>query len=94
MSDNTPPEPAPPSEADAPTIVANVSGGVSLDAQRDVTFGGDVVGRDKVTTNIDKDGVTISGLLGMVGIGKTMLVLVQTNYSLTLTQYGHRMSSN
>ena len=26
----------------------NVSGGVDLDAQRDVIFGGDVVGRDKI----------------------------------------------
>ena len=30
--------------------VADVSGGVNLDAQRDVTIGGDVVGRDKITS--------------------------------------------
>ena len=94
MSDNAPPEPAPPSEADAPTIVASVSGGVNLNAQHDVDIGGDVVGRDKVTTNIDKDGVRISGLQCMGGVGKTALVLVQTYFSLTLTQYGHRLSSN
>ena len=32
------------------TSVINVSGGVNLDAQRDVTIGGDVVGRDKITS--------------------------------------------
>jgi hypothetical protein len=42
----------------------------------------------------ETDGVTISGLQGMGGTGKTVLVLVQTDFSLTLTQYGHRMSSN
>jgi tetratricopeptide (TPR) repeat protein len=35
------------------TTTTNVSGGVDLDAQRDVVIGGDVVGRDKiVTTNV------------------------------------------
>ncbi len=31
------------------TSVTTVSGGVNLEAQRDVTIGGDVVGRDKIT---------------------------------------------
>jgi hypothetical protein len=52
MSDNPPPEPATPAEAaGTPTTVTKVSGGVNLDAQRDVNIGGDVVGRDKVTSN-------------------------------------------
>jgi eukaryotic-like serine/threonine-protein kinase len=47
MFDNPPPEPTSPAEAGTPTTVTNVSGGVNLDAQRDVNIGGDVVGRDK-----------------------------------------------
>lgn len=34
------------------TEVTEVSGGVGIDAQRDVTIGGDVVGRDKIIQNI------------------------------------------
>jgi hypothetical protein len=52
MSDNPPPEPA---EAGTPNTATNVSGGVNLDAQRDVNIGGDVVGRNKTTT-IDTSG--------------------------------------
>jgi tetratricopeptide (TPR) repeat protein len=33
-----------------------ISGGVNVDAQHDVNIGGDVVGRDKTTTNIDTGG--------------------------------------
>jgi len=51
MFDN-PPEPALPPEAGTPTTSANISGGVNLDAQRDVTIGGDVVGRDKIVQTI------------------------------------------
>ncbi|HTP10246.1 MAG TPA: NACHT domain-containing protein, partial [Anaerolineae bacterium] len=47
MSDNLPPEPSPSAEAGAPSTVTNISGGVDLDAQRDITIGGDVIGRDK-----------------------------------------------
>ena len=50
MPDNPPPEPDPPAEAGNPTTVTNTSGGVNLDAQRDVNIGGDVVGRDKVVS--------------------------------------------
>jgi hypothetical protein len=155
MSEN-PLEPPPPAEAGTTTAATKVSGGVNLDAQHDVNIGGDVVGRDKVTTNIDTgggayvagnvnvgsggefvgrdkiiyeapppivtslhqlpppphdftgreaeltelmtkaeaEGVTLSSLQGMGGTGKTVLILVQTDSSLTLTQNGHRMSSN
>ena len=34
-----------PAEATRPTTVISQSGGVDIDAQRDVTIGGDVVGR-------------------------------------------------
>jgi hypothetical protein len=44
------------SDPDSTTNITNVNGGVNLDAQRDVNIGGDVVGRDKVTTNIDTGG--------------------------------------
>ena len=51
MSDSPKPEPQLPAEAGDPTSVTNISGSVSIDAQRDVTVGGDVAGRDiiKVT---------------------------------------------
>lgn len=39
-----PPQP----ESPQPTEVTSISGGVDLDAQRDVNIGGDVVGRDKI----------------------------------------------
>src|SRR5512141_1569951 len=39
-----------PQEAESSNSVTNVSGGVNLDAQRDVNIGGDVVGRDKIMT--------------------------------------------
>jgi hypothetical protein len=51
MADNPPPAPAPPAETGTPNTVANVSGGVNINAQGgDVHIGGDVVGRDKITT--------------------------------------------
>jgi GNAT superfamily N-acetyltransferase len=50
------PEPTSSTEADTPNTVTNISGGVDLDAQHDVNIGGDVVGRDKTTANIDTGG--------------------------------------
>jgi hypothetical protein len=47
MTDSTPLEPVSPIETSL--SVTNVSGGVNVDAQRDVNISGDVVGRDKVT---------------------------------------------
>ena len=41
----------PPNKDEQSTSITNVSGGVNVDAQRDVTIGGDVVGRDKITQN-------------------------------------------
>ena len=41
MSDNAQPEPTLPTEAGTPNTVTNVSGGVNLDAQRDVNIVGD-----------------------------------------------------
>jgi tetratricopeptide (TPR) repeat protein len=38
-------------------LITNVSGGISLDAQRDVNIGGDVVGRDKITEIVTGDKV-------------------------------------
>ena len=48
MPDNPPLEPEPPAESGTTATIANVSGGVNLDAQRDVIIDGDVVGRDKI----------------------------------------------
>ena len=48
MTDSTPLEPVSPIETSL--SVTNVSGGVNVDAQRDVNVSGDVVGRDKITT--------------------------------------------
>ncbi|HUL11090.1 MAG TPA: tetratricopeptide repeat protein [Methylococcaceae bacterium] len=46
MPDTSPPNP----EIDPPTSsVASISGGVNMDAERDIVVGGDVVGRDKIT---------------------------------------------
>jgi WD40 repeat protein len=50
MSDNPSSETKPPAEAGTPTTVTNVSGGADLNAGRDITIGGDVVGRDKVVS--------------------------------------------
>ena len=47
------------------TPVTSVSGGVSLDAQRDVTIGGDVVGRDKITVGYTVE--QVSTLLTQIG---------------------------
>lgn len=52
MSDNPSPGPTPPAETGTPNTAANISGGVNLDAQRDVHIGGDVVARDKIVQNI------------------------------------------
>jgi tetratricopeptide (TPR) repeat protein len=59
---------------DRPTTVTSVSGGVNVDAQRDVTIGGDVVGRDKITStqntwnNIRHIIVSPWGLIGLAVI--------------------------
>jgi WD40 repeat protein len=44
-----------PVEPDGLEKTTNVSGGVDLDAERDVNIGGDVVGRDKITQIIEGD---------------------------------------
>jgi tetratricopeptide (TPR) repeat protein len=57
MTDQPPVErrdPQPPSPIESTTTV---SGGVNLDAQRDVNIGGDVVGRDKITEIVEGDKV-------------------------------------
>ena len=46
LTDSTPPQPD--SSSEPTPSVTNVSGGVNLEAQHDVTIGGDVVGRDKI----------------------------------------------
>jgi hypothetical protein len=48
MSDIPPPEPAPPADTGNTTNITNVSGGVNIGDS--ATIGGDVVGRDKITT--------------------------------------------
>ncbi len=58
MSDTPSPEPTSPAEADTLTTVTNISGGVNLDARHDVNIGGDVIGGDKITANIDTGGGT------------------------------------
>ena len=68
MSDNLPPEPASPADAGTPTTVTSISGGVNLDAQHDVDIDGDVVGRDKTTTNIDAGGG--AGIAGNVTLSE------------------------
>ena len=55
MTDSTPLEPDSPIESSS--SVTNVSGGVSVDAQRDVNISGDVVGRDKVTVGYSSNEV-------------------------------------
>src|SRR5512135_725113 len=52
MPDNPPTEHADPAQVGRPSTVTNQSGGVNIDAQRDVAIGGDVVGGDKIVTNI------------------------------------------
>jgi tetratricopeptide (TPR) repeat protein len=49
MTDSTPLEPD--SSIESSSSLTNVSGGVNVDAQRDVNIGGDVVGRDKIIVN-------------------------------------------
>ncbi len=58
MTDALPVEPDGPDTplTDHPSIaMTNVSGGVDLDAERDVNIGGDVVGRDKITQIVEGD---------------------------------------
>ncbi len=69
MSDNPGPEPTSPTEASNTTNVTNVSGGVNLDAEP-IDIGGDVIGRDKTTTNINTDGGAVVGGDVNVGSGK------------------------
>jgi len=65
MSNNPDPEQAVPAEAIITTIT-NVSGGVNLDAKRDVTIGGDVVGRDKIVATYGYTVEQVSTLLTQI----------------------------
>jgi tetratricopeptide (TPR) repeat protein len=89
MTDKPPVEhrdPQPPPSTESAT---NVSGGVAVDAQRDVNIGGDVVGRDKITEIVEQQ-ITATGrgiaigklnipvvpLLAALGIGLALLIFV------------------
>ena len=48
MTDQSPVDHDEPRQEPATVSATNVSGGVNIDAQRDVTVAGDVVGRDKI----------------------------------------------
>ncbi len=64
--------------------ITNVSGGVDLDAQRDVNIGGDVVGRDKITEIVAGDKVAgdkiveqqVTATGGGIAIGKLNVPIV------------------
>ncbi len=65
MSDNPGPEPATPAGAGNVTHTTNVSGGVNVDG-RQVTIGGDVVGRDKIVANYGYTVAQVSTLLTQI----------------------------
>lgn len=67
MSDNPDSELTSSVETRTTNTVASISGGVNLDAQRDVNIGGDVVGRDKITqTTIGYTAEQVSTLLTQI----------------------------
>ena len=55
MTDQPPVDHRDPKQPSSIESTTNVSGGVDLDAQRDVNIGGDVVGRDKITQIVEGD---------------------------------------
>lgn len=57
MTDQPPVDRHEPQQSSSSESTAHVSGGVDLDAQRDVNIGGDVVGRDKITQIVEGDKV-------------------------------------
>lgn len=57
MTDQPPVDQRDPQQPSSTESVTNISGGVDLDAQRDVNIGGDVVGRDKITEIVEGDKV-------------------------------------
>ncbi len=57
MTDQPPVDHHDPQQPRSTGSVTNVSGGVDVDAQRDVNIGGDVVGRDKITEIVQGDKV-------------------------------------
>jgi WD40 repeat protein len=57
MTDQPPVDHRDPEQQSSIKSTTNVSGGVDLDAQRDVNIGGDVVGRDKITEIVEGDKV-------------------------------------
>jgi tetratricopeptide (TPR) repeat protein len=57
MTDQPPVDHSYPQQSSSSESITNVSGGIDLDAQRDVNIGGDVVGRDKITHIVEGDQV-------------------------------------
>jgi tetratricopeptide (TPR) repeat protein len=57
MADQPPNDRRDPQQPSSIESSTNISGGIDLDAQRDVNIGGDVVGRDKVTEIVEGDKV-------------------------------------
>jgi hypothetical protein len=86
MTDQPPVEHHDPQQRSSTEDVTHVSGGVNLDAQRDVNIGGDVVGRDKIIEQqiavtgrgiaIGKLNIPIVPLIAALGLGLAALVLM------------------
>lgn len=72
--------------------ITNLSGGVGIDAQRDVNVGGDVVGRDKITEIVEGDKVAGDKIVGQeiiatgrgIAIGKLNIPLVPVLVALSV----------
>jgi tetratricopeptide (TPR) repeat protein len=86
MTDQPSDENRQPQQPPATESTTNISGGVNVDAQRDVNIGGDVVGRDKIVEQeitatgrgiaIGKLNIPIVPLIAALGIGLAALLLI------------------
>ena len=89
MADQPPVDHRDPQQPSSTESSTQVSGGVNVDAQRDVNIGGDVVGRDKITEIVEqqitatgrgiaigKINIPVAPLVAALGIGLAALLLI------------------
>jgi tetratricopeptide (TPR) repeat protein len=92
MSDQPAAERFEPQQESSAETITNISGGIGIDAQRDVNIGGDVVGRDKITEIVEGDKIAGDKIVGQeitatgrsIAIGKLNVPLVPALVALSV----------